>query len=254
MNMFTGIPAKLTIFAFAGLTPIAALAAGCGDYALTQEQQQYIEQTSLAIAIPEGDVPVIQRCDTNTDGWVDINDIRAISMKRNQPAAHPDDPMDWDQNSVISLLDARGCQQACSLPRCAVSTTPPPPTAPPAGVVEDAACFQKTDIDGDGEEDFAGIFEYTGSEKRPEGTLQAVLMYKDDKGNTRHMTYPFIGERTETELSVHMSRQPAGVVDLMPYLVTIDEPGFVSYRNGKPAVLYYYQDGKIKRAAYGVKE
>jgi hypothetical protein len=253
--MHTRLPATLAILVLLGLNPVAALAAECGAYPLTPEQQQYIDVNALAIEIPEGEVPVIQRCDTNLDGAVDIIDIRAISMKRNQPAAHPDDPMDWDKNGTINLLDARGCQQACSLPRCAVSSTPPPPSSPPAGVIEDASCFQVADINGDGEDDFAGIFEYTGSKKRIEGwTLEVVLVYKDENGEIQHSTFPFVGERTETELSVHVSRQPAGVVDLLPGSVTIDEPGVVSYRNGKPAVLYYTQNGKVKRAAYGVEE
>lgn len=67
-----------------------------------------------------GDEPEFLYCDTDYDGDVDINDIRAISLKRNQPAAGPDDPMDWDQNGIIDLLDVRGCQLACTLPRCAV--------------------------------------------------------------------------------------------------------------------------------------
>jgi hypothetical protein len=64
-------------------------------------------------------VDEVQRCDANGDGAVDRNDIRAIGANRNQPASGPDDPMDWDQNGTINVLDARGCQQACTLPRCA---------------------------------------------------------------------------------------------------------------------------------------
>ncbi len=246
---------QLAILALSGLTPIATLAADCGDFPLTQEQLQYIQEISLPVQVPEGEVPVIQRCDTNDDGMVDITDIRAISLNRNQPAAHPDDPMDWDKNSVINVLDARGCQRVCDLPRCAVSATPPPPTAPPAGVVENAPCFQVDDINGDSEDDFAGIFEYTGNANRSDGwTLEVVLMYNDDNGDIQHITYPYSGKRSDTELFQHLSRQPAGVVDLMPGSVTIDEPGVVSYRNGVPKVLYYYQDGIMNRAFYGVDE
>ena len=64
-------------------------------------------------------VAVAMRCDANDDDVVDINDIRAIFGNRNQPASGPDDPMDWDQNSIINVLDARGCLLACTLPRCA---------------------------------------------------------------------------------------------------------------------------------------
>lgn len=67
-----------------------------------------------------GDDPQPLMCDTNGDGAVDINDIRAIAANRNQPATGPDDPMDWDQDGVITAGDARGCQSVCTLPRCAV--------------------------------------------------------------------------------------------------------------------------------------
>lgn len=66
-----------------------------------------------------GDEPDFLMCDTNDDGVVDIIDIRAILAKRNQPATGPDDPMDWDQDGVITVVDARGCQLSCTLPRCA---------------------------------------------------------------------------------------------------------------------------------------
>jgi len=68
----------------------------------------------------EVEEPEILMCDANGDDTVDIRDIRAIAMMRNQPATGPDDPMDWDQNGIINVLDARGCQQTCNLPRCAI--------------------------------------------------------------------------------------------------------------------------------------
>ena len=64
--------------------------------------------------------PGVLMCDANLDDTIDIRDIRAIAMMRNQPATGPDDPMDWDQNGIISVLDARGCVLACNLPRCAI--------------------------------------------------------------------------------------------------------------------------------------
>lgn len=73
--------------------------------------------TPVTVEIEE---PEVLMCDTNQDALVDIRDIRAIFMMRNQPATGPDDPMDWDQNGIINILDARGCQQACDLPRCAI--------------------------------------------------------------------------------------------------------------------------------------
>ena len=66
------------------------------------------------------EVVVPLKCDIDVDGDVDRNDISAIIANRNQPAAHPDDPMDYDGNNWISVLDARGCMSLCTLPRCAV--------------------------------------------------------------------------------------------------------------------------------------
>lgn len=43
MNRLAGIPAALTILAFAGLTPITALAAGRGNYPLTQAELELID-------------------------------------------------------------------------------------------------------------------------------------------------------------------------------------------------------------------
>jgi hypothetical protein len=63
-------------------------------------------------------VPV--KCDIDMDGDVDRNDISLIIANRNQPAAHPDDPMDWDGNGIINILDARGCMRICTLSRCAI--------------------------------------------------------------------------------------------------------------------------------------
>jgi len=84
-----------------------------------------LDVAGVKIAVNLGDVlrgddPEILMCDTNGDGAVDITDIRAIAAKRNQPATGPDDPMDWNQDGVITVADARGCQSVCTLPRCAV--------------------------------------------------------------------------------------------------------------------------------------
>ncbi len=67
-----------------------------------------------------GNQPPPRRCDVDGDSDVDMLDIREISLHRGQPASGPDDPMDWDQNGVIDLLDVRGCQLSCDLPRCAI--------------------------------------------------------------------------------------------------------------------------------------
>ena len=251
-------PAIGMIFVLSALAPMAALAATCGDYPLSDAKLNYLQTQPLEIAIPEGEVPVIQRCDVNEDRVVDINDIRAISMQRNQPALHPDDPMDWDKNMVIDLLDARGCQQACALPRCATPTEPPPPEEPQmGGETVNASCFQAEDLDGDGTEDFVGVYEHTGADTRGGGwDLEVVILKEDANGNVEAVVFPYTGQKVAGtgELTQHVSRQPAGVVNLNPGTLTIDQPAVVSYQSGKPRVIYYFVNGQIARAFYGIDD
>jgi len=250
--MRTSLPGILTILVVWGSSPITALAA-CEDYPLTPAQLDYLEGQSLDLIIPEGDVPIVQRCDINDDNVVDMNDIRAISYRRNQPAAHPDDPMDWDKNNWIDIYDARGCQLACTLPRCAISA---PLVTQVDGVIEEAECFQVEDLDGDGKEDFVGIAEHTGGERGGDWTLEVVILNEDEEGNVQSITYPYTGQKSEDggEIFQHLSMQPAGEVNLLPGSLTIEEPAVVSYRHGEPAVIYYWQDGKINRAFYKITD
>ena len=251
----TQIRALLLICIPLGLLPMAALAAECGDTPLTQAQLDYLESQSLQIATPEGDVPVIQRCDIDGDNTVDINDIRAIAMQRNQPAAHPDDPMDWDRNNVINILDARGCQRACTLRRCRVQAEEPEELV--GGVTEVAQCFQSGDYDGDGTQDIITMSEHTGPETRGgDWSLEVVILNEDENGNVQHVTFPYTGKQSATtgEIQQHLSTQPAGVVNLNPGTITIEQPAIVSYRDGEPKVIYYYVDGVLTRSFYGIDD
>jgi hypothetical protein len=239
-----------------GLAPIAALAAECANYALTQEQLDYIQGQALEIAIPVGDVPDIQRCDIDGNNTVDINDIRAIALQRNQPALHPDDPMDWDRNHVINILDARGCQQACTLPRCAVQTQDPPEELV-GGVTEEAQCFQADDFDGDGQQDFVGMYEHTGDATRGGGwELEVVILNEDASGNVQSVVFPYTGRKSAAsgEIRQHLSMHPAGLVNLNPGTLMIDEPAVVSYRDGEPKVIYYFVNGVLNRAFFGIDD
>ena len=248
------LTAIFTAFVFLGLAPVAVLAQGCGVYPLTQEQINYLDGQQVEIASPDGELPVIQRCDIDGNNAVDINDIRAIAANRNQPAAHPDDPMDWDRNSVINVLDARGCQRACALPRCAVQQEDPDEMM--GGVSETAQCFQVDDYDGDDVEDFVGLSEQTeGPARGGNWTLEVVILNEDASGNIQHVRYPYTGKKSDAdEIQQHLSQQPAGVVNLNPGTVTIAEPGIVSYQDGEPKVLYYFENGQIARAFYGIDD
>jgi hypothetical protein len=243
-----------------GLAPIAALAETCGDYPLTQAQSDYLAMQSLDIAVPEGEVPVIVRCDVDGNNVIDRNDLAIIREYRGEVPAHPDDPMDWDGNHVIHGRDVGGCASSCTSTGCSAQEQAEEEgllaaqgQGDNAIVGDPAACFQVEDFDGDGSEDFFGLYDYTGSDTRAnDWTLQLVILTEDNFGNVQHVLYPYSGRVTSGDLDNHLSLQPAGVIDLNPGTVTIDEPGVVSYRNGVPKVLYYYDNGTLAQAFYGI--
>lgn len=264
MKKPTWLSAVFTIFATAGLVPATALAQTCGDYPLTPAQSAALEEARLEVVIPEGEVPFVQRCDIDDNEIIDRNDILAISQDRNQPATDPDDPRDWDKNGVINVLDARGCTLACTYPRCAsqdprasrvaVNTVQ---AAPQNTVGEPGECFQIDDFDGDGKQDFVGIFDYVGNETRGNNwDLQTVLLYEDAAGDTQVVAFPYTGQssRDGSQIFQHLSPQPAGPVDLMPGGVMLTRPGIVSYRNNEPKTLYYFQGGRWNRAFYRIDD
>jgi hypothetical protein len=257
--MRTYLPAILTLFALSGLTP-TVLMADCETAPLTPAQEDYLAENEIVIEEPVGDVPIIQRCDTNGDMVVDINDIRAIAAARNQPALHPDDPMDWDANSVINIYDARGCQRACGLPRCRVASVEVQQAAVAqddqlGGTDESGDCHQIDDFDGDGKADLATISEVP-EDRGGDWSLEVVILNEDPSGNVQSVTYPYSGRNSKEtgEILQHLSKQPAGVVNLNPGSLTLKEPAIVSYRDGEPKVIYFFEDGVAHRAYYGIDD
>jgi len=228
--------------------------ADCPDAPLTVSQSDFLIMNNIEIVAPKGELEVIQRCDIDGNNSVDINDIRAISMSRNQPAAHPDDPMDWDKNNWIDVLDARGCQRACSERRCAVSAEPVEEQED--GVLEEAPCFQTEDLDNDGQVDqLVAISEVPvddGAGSEDETTELSVVVIREVDGETKFFKDSFASESPVGEVNLHLSKQPPGVVDLLPGFVVIDETATVSFENGEPKTLYYWKDGGLRRAPYGV--
>ena len=261
MKLFTCISAAFTAFAFASLAPVTALAQTCGDYPLTPAQSAALEKARLEIVVPQGEVPFVQRCDIDENSVIDMLDIRQIVNHRNQTASDPDDPMDWNQDGIINVLDARGCVLACTNPRCAPSRGEVQVKAAQAvsqnTVGQPGACYQIGDFDGDGEDDFIGTYEYVGNATRGNNwNLQTVILHEDAAGDTQVIAFPYTGQssRSGSEIFQHMSIQPAGVVDLMPGQVKLTQPGVVSYRYNQPKTLYYFNNGVLSRASYGVDD
>jgi hypothetical protein len=58
--------------------------------------------------------------DYDGDGDVDRNDLNILLAVRNTPASGPDDPMDLDDDGMITALDARKLVLMCTRPRCAI--------------------------------------------------------------------------------------------------------------------------------------
>ena len=258
--MRTLISTTITTLLAGAIVPTGAYA-GCADFALSPNQSEYLAAQALEIQEPEGefgDFAITLKCDVNDDSAIDINDIRAISGKRNQLATSNTDPSDWNEDGRIDALDARGCVQACTLPRCAV---PAPQQIPAPAVVtgssEGEECFQVEDLDGDSNPDFAGLYEYTGDQPRSsDWNLDLVFLYTDEGGQTRHVVFPSAGRSSAEKGEVYdtLKVQPPGVVDLMPGSVTLDRPGIVSYRNGEPAVLYYWQNGRYTQRIFSIDD
>ncbi len=243
---------NLALITLTGFASSSALAVGCVP---TAEQEGFL--AGIELNIPEGEVPIIMRCDTNGDEMVDIVDIRAIMLQRNQPAAHPDDPLDWDGNNIINILDARGCQQACGEARCAIRTEPP---GEPEGVPEVAECFQAEDTDNDGEVDqlvavTENVPEGGGSGEGEKRSLGVVLLQKDEAGEVKAIKDSYAGKTREGTVDLHLSKIEAGEVNLGPGTkVVLDKPATVAYQDGRPKTLYYVEDGKLRRAAFGVDD
>ena len=215
--------------------------------------------------VPEGEVPFVQRCDIDGNEIIDRDDIRAISQKRNQPATDPDDPMDWNQDGEISVLDARGCVLACTFPRCASQDQRASSAAlnvvqpqPQNTAGEPGDCYQVDDFDGDDTQDFLGIFEYVGNDTRGNNwNLQTVILYEDAAGDTQVIAFPYTGQssRSGGEIFQHLSVQPAGVVDLMRW------PGRAHRTRcrllpqwNEPQTLYYFENGVLSRAFYKIDD
>ncbi len=117
-------------------------------------------------------------------------------------------------------------------------------------------CWVSEDFNNDGIDDFAGIFEYTGEKERVSGwQLDLVILYSD-AGQLRHFVFPYAGRVTKEDgkLRQHLGVQAAGRVDLKPGSVTINQTGIVSYRDGQPAVIYFWNKDQFSKRTYFIDD
>ena len=99
------------------------------------------------------------------------------------------------------------------------------------------------------------MYEHTGDATRGGGwELEVVILTEDASGNVESVVFPYTGRKSGDELKQHLSLHPAGVVNLNPRTITIDEPAVVSYQDGEPKVLYYFDNGVLARAFFGIDD
>ena len=68
-----------------------------------------------------GDACEVGKCDLDSDGDIDSNDIRAITRLRGKKVPPAPAAADYDNNKYINVNDARGCTLICTRPSCATS-------------------------------------------------------------------------------------------------------------------------------------
>ncbi|MDH3389474.1 MAG: hypothetical protein OEN02_16410 [Gammaproteobacteria bacterium] len=121
---------------------------------------------------------------------------------------------------------------------------------------DDQGCTVVDDFNGDGRDDFAGIFQYTGKQLRlNDWSLDVVILFSGADG-IEHVIFPFAGQydqRGELLLQYLAPRAP-GELDLRPGKMRLDYPAVVSYRRGKPSVVYYWNGEQITQRAIGVDD
>ncbi len=75
-------------------------------------------------------------------------------------------------------------------------------------------------------------------------------------GAIKHVIYPYAGRYTAGNEPIRMfiTSQDGGEIDLMPGRIVLDGPAIVAYREGQPAVLYYWNGDRFAQRAFGVDD
>lgn len=120
----------------------------------------------------------------------------------------------------------------------------------------DPACSVSADFNGDGKEDFAGLFRYQGPEKRHNGWLLDLVILYSENGNLTHVIYPYAGQYYERQESVlvYLRKQGPGLIDLMPGQYELERPGIGVYIRGRPASTYYWDGREFAGLPMGVDD
>jgi len=120
-------------------------------------------------------------------------------------------------------------------------------------------CSISADFNGDGVDDFAGIYRFrddAGRRKRSNSwDLDLVIMYSVGD-RIDHVIYPYAGRYTagNEPIRTFLTLQDAGVIDLMPGQLKLTGPAIVSYLEGIPAVAYYWNGRRFLQRAFGVDD
>ena len=118
------------------------------------------------------------------------------------------------------------------------------------------ACSVSADFNGDGKNDFAGLYLYEGTEKRYNNWILDLVIVYSENGSTKHVVFPFTGQYFEGQepVLVYLRRQGPGLVDLMPGQYVLEHPGIGVYRRGRPASTYYWDGKGFAELAMGVDD
>lgn len=125
------------------------------------------------------------------------------------------------------------------------------PYAQPDGCSEDMRCSLLSDFNGDGEPDFSGLYEYTGSKKRRNNwNLDLVILYSADN-SIKHVIFTHVGQINESKGIInYLEEQNPGIMELIPGSKTsrelkLDTPAINIKRKSTSGYFpTFYWDGK----------
>ena len=107
-----------------------------------------------------------------------------------------------------------------------------------------AQCSVVADFNGDGTDDFAGMYHYTGGERGGGWELELVIVYSDGPG-FQHLEYPYFGRLADGIVMAYLVPQGPGVVQGFGTSVTLQYPGIRVYKLNASAASGCYADSTV---------